>query len=995
MLPMRKPLMIVSSSVIAGSGGGGGGGVPAPRFNSGWNNNYFDFFGGAQNELDIIGGSEIQDSASTVIPDSFRTAHGHVTGSPTGVVTYFFQVPEDETVLRELTWTDRNGAGTYPSVFQIINGNSLDVSDIGSNKIRFKHDNNQASGLGGVLLRLNHAGGGKWADNFHLLPVGQGNALSPNFASKTTSITFGPDHQFMRSVHWTGVEFGNPPGVGAPAGPNYRFPLLFFPQDGDTKLSKPLNTAANRNQNEADLYFQDGMKFERIVRIATNKNVSIWHNAATFADGNNTNGTNYTSTYHQTIAGLAAAFSLATDKYFAVEYSNEPWNPGYVVFHLMRNEACNWGRVRPDALPQVKLVYDTNIALTGTPAAQDGTVPSNGDRVLVAGQTNPVQNGPYVVNSGGAWSRAADAITSYCFWYCNSGRYPQDQDIDAVTTATAPFGWKNTTWFCRNTGAISVGTTPLTITQFLGQERTVQKSLEIFAYYETAFNALGVGPANGAANRLVRTITAQNQGAISFATLLNFPDGAGGTAANHIEMCATNIYPDVVNNSLADNVNYFADTYNGAVAPVIAATKNAIDAELTRAQTHYNVVVGQYNKLFAFYECGYNNIFLNHTFRAALWQDNGQADNQLYKCQRIDLMFPGMYVNWFALNSPIDKTTDGVRNSSTAWGLCELTGDPANGAYAKRLKAVNDYKNGVRVLTDALGTPDYIARNDSAGKIVLSAIPSAYGVTWSLATDQTGLLSVNSSTGVVTTSDPSAATLGLAKTFTLRQTLGPYTKDTVFSTNVIVFAPKDDFADGVITSGFVTNLDLIARSGYSQANMAGTETGGKLRLANSNGLGNHNISWCYGTDIDVTIVTKHATRFTTIPANGFAGMVVGHPGAPAGAAILFNRDASGNYFGLVTGGVYGTLAGNETVHLRATYPRERWLYVAGSPNKIYFQVADLTNTPPLESDWITIQTANWPAAITATACKVGLWASWDSAPAAGQFAEASGYNLDY
>jgi hypothetical protein len=121
----------------------------------------------------------------------------------------------------------------------------------------------------------------------------------------------------------------------------------------------------------------------------------------------------------------------------------------------------------------------------------------------------------------------------------------------------------------------------------------------------------------------------------------------------------------------------------------------------------------------------------------------------------------------------------------------------------------------------------------------------------------------------------------LAKTFTLRQTLGPYTKDTVFSTNVIVFAPKDDFADGVITSGFVTNLDLIARSGYSQANMAGTETGGKLRLANSNGLGNHNISWCYGTDIDVTIVTKHATRFTTIPANGFAGMVVGHPGAPS------------------------------------------------------------------------------------------------------------------
>jgi hypothetical protein len=976
--------------------GGGGGGVPAPRFNSGWNNNFNDYWGGMQTELDIIGGSEIQDAASVPISDANRTAHGHVSGTPAGVATYFFQTPEDNTITWELTWVDRNGAGTYSGVNQLLNGNSLDVSQIASNKIRFKFDNAQSSGLSTVILRLNHAGGGKWADSFHCLPVGATNALSTNFDTKSTQVTFGPDIQFMRSVHWTNVEFGNPVTGAVPPGPNFRFPLLYFPVDGDGKLQHNRCTAANRNQNEADLYYQDGMVFERIVRIATAKNISIWHNQWTLCDGINANGTFGTSTYHQAIAGLAAAFSLATGKYFAVEPDNEPWNPAYRIFHQRRNEASMYGAVHPSALPQVKLVYDFDVTLSGTPAASDGTVPNNTDRVLVVGKTNKTLNGPYIVNSSGAWSRAPDTLSSYCFWYCNGGRYPQDQDIDATTAATAPFGWKNTTWFCRNAGAISVGTTPLTITQFLQPERVVQVAVNMFGYFEAAFNALGIGPANGAANRLIRVVEVQNQGATSYDTLHNFPDGLGGICGDHIDMVATNIYPDVVNNSLADNVNYFASTYTGAVAPVIAATKGAIDAELLRARTyHYPVVVTQYGKKFAFYEIGYNNFFTNHTFRAALWADSGQYDLQLYKVQQFDLWFPHSYGNWFALNSPIDKTTDGNLGASTAWGLCEISSDAITATYSKRLKAVNDYKNGIRVLAAATGVVDYIARNDSAGKQIAALQPSANGVTWSIIADSTGLLSIGSSTGIVTISDPSSATLGLNKTFTTRQTLGPYTFDTVHTTNVVAFNPKDDYADGAISSGFVTNLDMVARSGYSQANMAVTETGGKLRLANTNGLGNHNVSWAYGSDIDVSIITKHATRFTTLPANGFAGMSVGHPGAPGGAVILFNRDGSGNFFGLVTGGTYGTFAGSESAHLRSAYPRERWIYVKGPPDKIYFQVADLSHTPPLETDWITIQTQNWPGAIDATACKVGLWASWDGAPPAGEFGEVSGYNMDY
>lgn len=55
----------------------------------------------------------------------------------------------------------------------------------------------------------------------------------------------------------------------------------------------------------------------------------------------------------------------------------------------------------------VRLVSRSNIALTGTPTIT-GVVPANGNRVAVAGQTDTTQNGIYIVNSSGAWTRADD-----------------------------------------------------------------------------------------------------------------------------------------------------------------------------------------------------------------------------------------------------------------------------------------------------------------------------------------------------------------------------------------------------------------------------------------------------------------------------------------------------------------------------------------------------------------------------------------------------------
>jgi hypothetical protein len=53
----------------------------------------------------------------------------------------------------------------------------------------------------------------------------------------------------------------------------------------------------------------------------------------------------------------------------------------------------------------------TNVALTGTPAGLDTgvTLTTGVSRILVAFQTAPAENGIYVYNSGGAWTRATDA----------------------------------------------------------------------------------------------------------------------------------------------------------------------------------------------------------------------------------------------------------------------------------------------------------------------------------------------------------------------------------------------------------------------------------------------------------------------------------------------------------------------------------------------------------------------------------------------------------
>lgn len=93
-----------------------------------------------------------------------------------------------------------------------------------------------------------------------------------------------------------------------------------------------------------------------------------------------------------------------------------------------------------------------NIALSGT-GTIDGVVLAVGNRVLVKNQTNPAQNGIYIV-SAGAWSRAADADSA-------------DEINTATIAVTLGNTQKNTQWTSTST-ITTVGSDPITFGQISG-----------------------------------------------------------------------------------------------------------------------------------------------------------------------------------------------------------------------------------------------------------------------------------------------------------------------------------------------------------------------------------------------------------------------------------------------------------------------------------------------------------------------------------------------
>jgi hypothetical protein len=108
-----------------------------------------------------------------------------------------------------------------------------------------------------------------------------------------------------------------------------------------------------------------------------------------------------------------------------------------------------------DGKASVRAASTANITLTAPGTTMDGVTMANGDRFLAKNQTTASQNGVYIFNGSAATAtRALDAdnnneITPGAFWFVEEG----------TTNAT-------TQWRVANTGAITVGTTSITITQW-------------------------------------------------------------------------------------------------------------------------------------------------------------------------------------------------------------------------------------------------------------------------------------------------------------------------------------------------------------------------------------------------------------------------------------------------------------------------------------------------------------------------------------------------
>lgn len=103
--------------------------------------------------------------------------------------------------------------------------------------------------------------------------------------------------------------------------------------------------------------------------------------------------------------------------------------------------------------PPVRLVSTTNLTLTGA-ATIDSVAVVTGDRILATGQTTASQNGVYVGNTAGAWTRATsedqtNEMIAGALWLVTEG------------TVYAGSQWRQAT-----TGAVTVGTTSLSIVQF-------------------------------------------------------------------------------------------------------------------------------------------------------------------------------------------------------------------------------------------------------------------------------------------------------------------------------------------------------------------------------------------------------------------------------------------------------------------------------------------------------------------------------------------------
>jgi hypothetical protein len=151
-----------------------------------------------------------------------------------------------------------------------------------------------------------------------------------------------------------------------------------------------------------------------------------------------------------------------------------------------------------DVKASVKAATTANITLSGAQTI-DGVSIVAGDRVLVKDQTSTPTNGIYVAASG-AWARSADANT----W---------DELISAYTFVEEGATYADTGWVCTINAGGTLGTTPITWSQFSGAGTYLAGTGltltgNTFSITNTAVTAASYGSAS---NTLTATVNAQGQ----------------------------------------------------------------------------------------------------------------------------------------------------------------------------------------------------------------------------------------------------------------------------------------------------------------------------------------------------------------------------------------------------------------------------------------------------------------------------------------------------
>jgi hypothetical protein len=151
-----------------------------------------------------------------------------------------------------------------------------------------------------------------------------------------------------------------------------------------------------------------------------------------------------------------------------------------------------------DVKASVKAATTANITLSGAQTI-DGIAIVAGDRVLVKNQTSTPTNGIYVAASG-AWARSADANT----W---------DELVSAYTFVEEGATYADTGWVCTINAGGTLGTTPITWSQFSGAGTYLAGtgltlSGNTFSITNTAVTA---GSYGSASETLTATVNAQGQ----------------------------------------------------------------------------------------------------------------------------------------------------------------------------------------------------------------------------------------------------------------------------------------------------------------------------------------------------------------------------------------------------------------------------------------------------------------------------------------------------